>query len=324
MPYPSLFNPNKWFINQHIQTMGAKWLGRNLFVKTYGEILKLPDSDFTELAWTEKPAPNNTKPIVVLLHGLHGSKESHYIQSMFKAIKQKGWIGVLIHFRGCGDEPNRFPHSYHGGFTKDLDYFTLQLKSRYPSCDLGIIGYSLGGNVLANYLSEDNNASYKAAAIVSAPLDLASCTAKMNTGSSKVYQNYLLSMIKESIEEKIELNLITHISLDELKQISTIREFDEMITAPLHGFIDADDYYFQSSAKASLPKIDIPCLIIHAKDDPFICHESIIYKLPSLPHHITFEISEYGGHAGFISANKITKPHYWLETHIPKFLQDFL
>jgi len=324
MPHPSLFKPDRWFINQHIQTMGAKWLGRNRSIETYAEILKLPDGDFTELAWTEKPASDNKKPIIVLLHGLHGSKDSHYIKSMFSAIKQQGWIGVLIHFRGCGDEPNRFPYSYHGGFTKDLNHFTLQLKFRYPDCDLGIIGYSLGGNVLANYLSEDNDESYKAAAIISAPLDLASCSDKMNTGSSKIYQNYLLSMLKDSIEEKIELHLIKHISLAQLKKITTIREFDNMITAPLHGFIDADDYYNKSSAKKLLPNINTPCLIIHAKDDPFICHGSITDNLPILPHHITFEISENGGHAGFISANKITKPHYWLETHIPNFLQDFL
>jgi len=319
----SQFKPAWWLSNKHLQTMGAKWLSRNLSIDTIDEVLSLPDGDFADLTWTEKPTKNNTKPIVVLLHGLHGSKQSHYIKGMFKAIKQQGWIGVLIHFRGCSGRPNRFAHSYHCGYTEDIHYFTQYLNKTYQHCDLGIIGFSLGGNVLAKYLSEDSNSPYKAASIVCAPLHLESCSDKISKGSSKIYQKYLVDMLKEATQEKIELDLVNHISVNDLNRITTLREFDNEVTAPLHGFNSAEDYYHRSSSRDLLPKIKTPCLIIHAQDDPFLCHESVT-TLKTLPTNIQFEISKHGGHVGFIAGNNMTKPHYWLETRIPHFLQDFL
>jgi predicted alpha/beta-fold hydrolase len=303
--------------------MGAKWLNRQITLQTYDEVLALPDGDFADLTWTEKPSSDNKKPIIVLLHGLHGSKNSHYIKGMFQRIIEKGWIGVLIHFRGCSGRPNRFSYSYHCGYTDDIHYFTSQLEIRYPHCDLGIIGYSLGGNVLAKYLSEDTSSPYKAAAIVCAPLHLASCSDKIGQGSSKIYQKYLVDMLKDATREKIALDLVNHITIPALNSITTLREFDNAVTAPLHGFKDANDYYNRASARDLLPKVTIPCLIIHAKDDPFLCHNTVT-DLSALPDNITFEISTHGGHVGFIAGSNITKPEYWLESRIPNFLQDFL
>lgn len=323
MPEKSLFKPAWWLSNRHLQTMGAKWLNRNTSITTYDEVLTLPDGDFADLTWTEIPTKNNTKPIVVLLHGLHGSKNSHYIKGMFQRIIQKGWIGVLIHFRGCSGRPNLFSYSYHCGYTDDIHYFTSQLTKRYPQSNLAIIGYSLGGNVLAKYLSEDKNSPYKAAVVVCAPLHLASCSDKISKGSSTIYQKYLVDMLKEATREKMETGLINHISLSQLNKIITLREFDDAVTAPLHGFDSANDYYNKASAKDLLPNITTPCLIIHAKDDPFLCNKTIT-DVSALPNNITFEISEHGGHVGFISGRNITKPEYWLEARIPHFLQDFL
>lgn len=320
------FKPAKWLSNPHVQTMLAKFLNRNEIIPSINEVLELPDGDFVDLAWTEIPQANNTKPIIVLLHGLQGSKNSHYIKSMFKAIKQQGWIAVLIHFRGCSGKPNRLAHSYHSGYTYDIHYFTQQLKTRYQQCKLAIIGYSLGGNVLTKYLAEAKNSPYACATVICAPLHLASCSAKINSGSSKIYQKYLIDMLKQSTEEKIKLGLIQDISLNALKQLKTMRDFDNSVTAPLNSFTSAEHYYSESSGINVLNKIAQPCLIIHAEDDPFLSHEHITH-IDYLPENITFEISTHGGHVGFLSTNitdKSLKPVYWLETRVPQFLQDYL
>lgn len=319
----SNFKPAKYLSNPHIQTMVAKWLNRNQVVPTFNETLELPDNDFVDLTWTEIPRNNNTKPIIVLLHGLQGSKNSHYIKSMLSAIKAKGWIGVLIHFRGCSGKPNKKAHSYHSGFTHDIHYFTEQLTIRYPDCKFAIIGYSLGGNVLIKYLAETQNTPYSCATVICAPLHLASCSEKINRGFSKIYQKYLLDMLKQATEEKIQLGLIDNISLKELEQMKTMLDFDNKVTAPLNGFENAEHYYQASSGINVLKQINTPCLIIHAKDDPFISHQHVT-SIDSLPENIIFEVSDYGGHVGFLSSEKLFKPQYWLDTKVPQFVQDFL
>jgi len=309
--------------NPHLQTMVAKWLNRSDNVTTKTEVLTLPDGDFIDLCWTEIPTTNNTKPIVVLLHGLQGSQHSHYIKSMFKAIRNKGWIGVLIHFRGCSGRPNKLAKSYHSGFTDDIEYFTQQLQIRYQHCKFAIIGYSLGGNVLTRYLAKVPHSPYACATMICAPFHLASCSKKINKGSSKIYQKYLLDMLKYVTEEKIKLGLITHISLAELKQLKTMWDFDDKVTAPLNNFTSAEHYYNKCSGIHVLPTITHPALVIHAKDDPFLCHNEIM-NIKHLPNNIRFEISEHGGHVGFLSGKRLLKPEYWLETKVVNFLQDYL
>lgn len=317
------FTPAKGLSNPHIQTMLAKYLNRKSFVPTVKETLELPDGDFVDLAWTEVPSSDNTKPIVVILHGLQGCEYSHYIKSMFAAIVKKGWIGVLIHFRGCSGRANRLAHSYHSGYTKDIRYFTEQLEYRYPHCKLSVIGYSLGGNVLTRYLSETPNSPYQSATVICAPLHLASCSEKINKGFSKIYQSYLLTMLKKATADKIKLGLIKHLSLYDLKNIKTMWDFDHNVTAPLNGFNSADHYYNEVSGINILHKITKPCLIIHAQDDPFLSNEHIM-SIDNLPSNIHFEVSTTGGHVGFLSGDSLFKPSYWLETRVPKFLQDFL
>ncbi|WP_426369650.1 hydrolase [Pseudocolwellia sp. HL-MZ7] len=319
----SNFTPAKGLSNPHMQTMVAKWLTQKDLIPTVRETLELPDGDFVDLTWTETPEASDTKPIVVLLHGLQGCEYSHYVKSMFKAVVQKGWIGVLIHFRGCSGKPNRLAHSYHSGFTYDIRYFTEQLKSRYQHCKFAAIGYSLGGNVLTKYLAETPDSPYECATVICAPLHLSSCSAKINSGFSKIYQNYLLKLLKRETEKKIKLGIIKSITLSELKHIKTMWEFDNKVTAPLNGFDNAEHYYSESSGIKVLNQITKPCLIIHAQDDPFLSHKEIT-AINTLPDNVTFEVSTTGGHVGFLTGNSPFKPQYWLATKVPQFLQDFL
>lgn len=319
----SSFSPAWWLKNPHLQTVAAKFIRRNYILKTTDETLELPDGDFIDLAWTEQVSPSCSRPIVAVLHGLEGSKNSHYAKGMLSAIKAKGWVGVLMHFRGCSGRPNRMAKSYHSGQTCDVDYFSQYLASHYPKAPKAILGFSLGGNVLAKYLAEQKQNIYQAACVICAPLDLSSCCDRINQGFSRVYQKYLVDMLRASTIEKIDAKLLTDIDVNKLNKIRTIRDFDQMVTAPINGFIDANDYYQKASGREVLAQITTPCLIIHATDDPFLCNENIT-AISSLPKQITFEVSDYGGHVGFIAGKNPFKPKFWLEQRIPEFFKRYL
>ncbi|MBL4942431.1 MAG: hydrolase [Colwellia sp.] len=319
----SKFKPAWWLRNAHFQTLAAKFFRRKHKLVTNTETLELPDGDFIDLAWTEQPQKNNTRPIVVMLHGLEGSKDSHYAKGMLTAIKDRGWIAVLMHFRGCSGKPNRQASSYHSGDIRDIGYLTEHLMARYQQCVFSVLGFSLGGNVLTRYLAKVPNNPYRCAAVICAPLDLASCSARINQGLSRFYQKYLLQMLKDSTLKKITTKVINNIKETQLKAIKTIHDFDEQVTAPLNGFTSAQHYYQQASGSQVIEKIQQPCLFIHAADDPFLNHQSSLPK-QKLPKHLTFEVSNHGGHVGFIHGNNPFKPQYWLEQRVPDFLSDHL
>ena len=319
----SHFKAAWWLTNRHMQTIAAKWLRRNEKLNTLIETIELPDGDFIDIAWTEKPQADNNRPIVVILHGLEGSVDSHYVKGMLATLKQKGWIGLLMHFRGCSGRANRQAAAYHSGDTRDITYLATMLKNNYPHCPLFLIGFSLGGNVVARYIAHNVNNPFTAATIVCAPSHLASCSLRINQGFSKLYQSYLVNMLKNSTQLKIDSQLITTINTTALKKVKTMKEFDQLVTAPINGFKDADDYYHQMSGLNNLTSIVQQCLIIHAIDDPFLNHQEIISN-ELLPQNITFELTEKGGHMGFITGNNPLKPIYWLEERIPTFIEQFL
>lgn len=323
MLYHSQFKAAWWLANPHLQTIAAKFLRRKDHLATINETLELPDGDFIELAWTEIPAANNARPVVVVLHGLEGSVNSHYAKGMLTAIKAQGWIGVLMHFRGCSGQPNRFGRSYHSGDTRDIDHLSSLLHQRYPKCPLSIIGFSLGGNVLARYLASKPENPYKAAVIICAPLHLSSCSDRINQGFSKVYQKYLIDMLKQRTREKIALKLITELDETALAKINTIRDFDHYVTAPVNGFTSAEDYYQQMSGRDLLADIHQPCLVIHAMDDPFLSHSHITPE-GVLPATTRFELCRQGGHVGFITGKNPLKPKYWLEHRVPTYLMEYI
>lgn len=330
MFYKSKFKAAWWLTNPHFQTIAAKLFRRKKHIATSLETIELPDGDFIDLAWTERPVSINSnssksknKPIVVVLHGLEGSKDSHYSRGMLATIKKNQWIGLLMHFRGCSGRPNRQAQSYHSGDTRDITYLTQLLKERYPNTPLAIVAISLGANVLTRFLAEVPNNPYKAACAICTPLDLASCSARVNVGFSKVYQKYLVDMLRNSMLEKVALNLLPNVEAKRLNKIKTILAFDEYVTAPLNGFDNAADYYDKVSGIHTIASIKQPCLFIHSKDDPFLNHQKTV-PTDKLPSNITFEITKKGGHVGFVSGNNPFKPVYWLDQRVPEYLQQYI
>ena len=314
------FKPAWWMTNRHVQTIMPRFF--RPFHHTRYELAQLdtPDGDFIELAWS---LPHNeTAPLAVVLHGLEGNINSFYAKGMMKALKKQGFAVVLMHFRNCSTEVNRLPRAYHSGDTADLAFFINHLKQQFTARPIVAVGFSLGGNVLAKYLGEEQiHCPLSAAAVISAPYDLSSSSDVIRKSLGKIYQKYLLDRMKKSMQRKLpQIKQQIPITTDQLMEIDDLLEFDNQLTAPLHGFESAHDYYEKASAMPYLKNIAKPTLIIHAKDDPMLS----IKAVPSsqdVSKHVTLRISEKGGHVGFISGNNPFKPVYWLEQVVPNYFK---
>ncbi|MCW8419338.1 hydrolase [Fluoribacter dumoffii] len=316
----SKFKPDWWLINGHSQTLYRTLTHRvKPFIDSY-ERLELPDGDFIDLAWKTNGL-NDNAPLIILLHGLGGNVDSVYVATLFDAFHKAGYRSVLMNFRGASGEPNRLPRLYHGGDTKDLDFLLHILKLREPATKKAVVGVSLGGNILLKWLGETGYQSLIDAAVaVSVPFLLQNVVQKINKGFSRVYQASLLEKLRRVFLEKIDMiKYQLPLSKQKLYSIKTLIEFDEQITAPLHGFASANEYYQQCSSRQYLSQIKTPTLIIHALDDPFMTPD-ILPTSKELSSDIILELSQHGGHVGFIAQ----KRHFWLEQRIPIFLMEFL
>ncbi len=319
MIHPSRFQPSWWARNAHLQTILARYLHRQR-QHYQNERLDLPDGDFIDLAWA-MPLQDEARPLIVLFHGLEGDVQSHYVQGMMAALHHQGWQPVLMHFRGCSGEPNRLLRAYHSGETEDAAFVLSTLRQRFPGRVMAAIGYSLGGNMLVNYLAKYHRNPLCAAVVVSAPLQLAACADRINRGFSRVYQRYLLDRMKLNWQRKLARHRHAGIDTD-INAIASLREFDNRLTAPIHGFNDADDYYRRCSGLPRLADIITPTLVLHAADDPFMT-DAVIPEADALPPAITYELSRHGGHVGFMHGAP-WRPRYWLEHRIPGWLQQHL
>jgi predicted alpha/beta-fold hydrolase len=314
---PDAFKPAWWCRGAHCQTLWPYLLRRAPRVRLRRERLELPDGDFLDLDWTDG---SSQAPTIVVLHGLEGSSNSKYARGMLAAVQARGWRGVLMHFRGCSGEPNRLARSYHSGETGDLAHMLETLRGRAP---LAAVGYSLGGNVLLKYLSEAGKRSPLAAAVaVSVPYRLAHSAQRLERGFSRVYQWSLMRRLRASVQRKRRL-IPLPIATSNLSRLRTFRDFDEHVTAPLHGFRGADHYYAVASSRQYLGAIAVPTLLIHALDDPFMTSDT-----PPTPAELSattrLELYPCGGHVGFVSGDAPWRPRYWLEQRIPAFLDPHL
>lgn len=307
-----------WIRNPHLQTVWPALLRRPPDVPLTRERVELPDGDFVDLDW----AGGGDGPLVLVLHGLEGSSRSPYVRGLLAAVTARGWRGVVLHFRGCSGEPNRLARGYHSGETQDLASIVELLRKREPYARLAAVGYSLGGNVLLKWLGEQGSrAPLFAAAAISVPLVLSDAVARLHSGMSRVYERRLLNSLRRSLTAKIRC-VSMPLGDEVLATLRSMRDFDETVTAPLHGFAGADDYYARSSSRPFLRDIAVPTLIVHAADDPFMT-PAVIPESHELAPCVTLEVSPRGGHVGFIHGLP-WRPRYWLEERIPAYLEPLL
>jgi len=322
----SEFTPARWLKNRHAQTIypALPWSWRSSPALRRQE-LELPDGDITAVDWlVEGDDLVGTSPLLVILHGLEGSAESSYARMLMEAALNLGWRSCVLHFRDCGDYRNRLPRRYHAGETNDLRHF-LETLHKYPESaenagPVIAVGYSLGGNVLLKYLGESmDETPLRAATAVCVPLNLHKCAEALKQGFSKLYQRYLLKRMKESVERKFDRHTA---AFDWNKAMSarTFAEFDDWVTAPLHGFEGMQDYYDRCSSVNFLASIERPTLVINALDDPFMTPE-VIPSEDMLSTHVTLEVAAAGGHVGFIDGGTPWNPTFYLPDRILGFLQ---
>ena len=324
----SCFIAPRWLKNPHAQTMFPSlpwaWPSRPNLRR---ESLELPDGDVTAVDWSiDSDSLTDSSPLLVILHGLEGSAESSYARMLMDTVIDRGWRACVLHFRDCGDYRNRLPRRYHAGETNDLRHFLDVLQAQREACGnpgpLLAVGYSLGGNVLLKYLGESGSDTPLAAATaVCAPLDLHACSKALNTGFSKLYQSYLLKRMKNSVTEKFDPHTAAF-DWDRAMQSTTFAEFDDAVTAPLHGFDGMQDYYDRCSATHFLDRIERPSLVINSLDDPFMTPD-VIPDASKLSDCVTLEVAEKGGHVGFINGGTPWRPTFYLPQRILEFLEPF-
>lgn len=255
-----------------------------------------PDGDFIDLDWIDGPAD---APLVAMFHGLEGSSRSHYAVTLMNAVRARGWCGVVPHFRGCGGALNRLPRAYHSGDSAEIDWILRRLKGAHGG-PLYAAGISLGGNALLKWLGESGAAArdvIAAAAAVSAPLDLMAAGTALDRGFNLVYVRHFLTTLKRKSRAKLAMfpGLFDGARMAAAR---TLREFDDAVTAPLHGFRDTDDYWTRASSKPLLAGIAVATLLINARNDPFLPEQALPADADLAPH-VTPEFPAHGGHVGF-------------------------
>ena len=314
------FSPAWWVRGPHAQTLWSQFFRRRLAPALREERLTTPDGDHLYLYHHDLGVG---RPRVLLLHGLEGSSNSHYVSGIVSKAARRGWSTTVLVFRGCGPELNSAPRMYHSGETTDLRFVVDLLIDRAPRDRLFLTGVSLGGNVVLKFLGEAASrtpSQIRAAAAVSVPYDLEAGCRALQQGFARMYDRHFL----KSLRRKALRKLAQHPDLFDLEKLTaarTIEDFDDAVTGPIHGFTGSHDYYTRSSSIAFLAPIHVPTLLLSAEDDPFL-PRSVLKKVrdiaranPKLQVHFT----EAGGHVGFLGGHIPFRPVYWGEERIMAF-----
>ena len=320
MHKPDDFRAAWWLPGPHAQTLWASVCRFTPQPLYHRQRLELSDGDFLDIDWSQ-PVPADDSALVLILHGLEGSSRSGYVRGLVATLQHCNVQCVVLNFRGCSGEPNRLQRTYHSGETGDLDQVVRWLHHHYPGRAIAVVGYSLGGNVLLKWLGERGRAApVAAAAAICVPMQLNVCADRMERGFSRVYLWQLVRGLRTKIKRKFALRPGS-VDLARVARCRGFWSFDECVTAPLHGFTSAADYYQRSSARPYIRHIARPTLLVHAADDPFMTC-AVLPRPHELSASVTLQVSERGGHVGFIEGRGVfgLLPNYWLESRISAFI----
>jgi hypothetical protein len=299
MTQPALaYRAPKWLPGGHAQTIYP------VLIKAPApayrrERWETPDGDFIDLDWLDGP---DDAPLVLLFHGLEGSSDSHYATALMAAARERGWTGVVSHFRGCSGEPNRLPRAYHSGDSDEVDWVLRRLRQQFAARTIFVVGVSLGGNALLKWLGESEQSAaqlIRAAAAVSAPMDLTICGHHLGRGFNRIYTQHFLATMKKNAAEKLA-RFPGIFDGHRMERARNLYEFDDAVTAPLHGFLGADDYWQRASAKPLLRSIEIPTLLLNAQNDPFLPAHALP-RPDEVSTTVRLEFPREGGHVGFVT-----------------------
>jgi predicted alpha/beta-fold hydrolase len=302
------FRAPPWLPGGNLQTIWAARMARShqgprpAFRR---ERWESPDGDFIDVDFADSPGGAGgpevqSPPMLVLFHGLEGSSSSHYALSFADAARQRGMAYAVPHFRGCSGELNRAPRAYHSGDFEEIGWVLDRLRARTAE-PLLVVGISMGGNALLRWAEEAGETARhtaRAVAAISSPIDLAAGGDAIGRGFNRlVYTRMFLHTMKPKALAKLR-QFPGLFDAERLKSARTLYEFDDVFTAPLHGFTGTDDYWSRGSAKPHLHRIRIPALVLNARNDPFVPHGSLP-RAQEVGRHVTLWQPPHGGHVGF-------------------------
>ena len=306
-----------WLPGAHLQTIVPALLTPRAPLRYRRERWDTPDGDFIDV--DRLPAAAGA-PTLLVFHGLEGSAQSRYVLGLMAEAAARGWQGIAPHFRGCGGTPNRAPRFYHSGDSAEVDWVVRRIAGdRVSGAPLVVAGISLGGNMLLKWLGEHGEAAREfvvGAAAISAPMDLSAGGASLGRGFNRIYARMFLRTLKA----KSRLKLQTHAGLfdrDRMEAARDLHAFDDVVTAPLHGYRDADDYWLRASSKPLLGRIAVPTLLLNARNDPFL-PGTALPRQDEVAACVTREFPAHGGHVGFVDAGP--DGGAWMPRRVVRFL----
>ncbi|WP_196893890.1 YheT family hydrolase [Aureivirga marina] len=314
----SSYNPSFYFKNNYLNT-----IYKTLFVdeEIYYDRKRIltKDGDFLDLDFSV----NDNNVLAICIHGLEGSSESKYMKSTIKTLNKHHIDAVAINLKGCSGELNHQFSAYHSGMTSDVEDVINHILDNYSYEKIVIIGFSLGGNLTLKYIGERGiiNNKIKAAVAVSVPCDLHDSAIELAKTKNRIYMNVFLKTLKAKLIEKARRYPEKNINIEQVEKIKNFYDFDNLYTAPAHGFKDAEDYWKKSSSIHFLPNIQTPTLLINAQDDSFLSKTCFPFEIAKENPYFFLETPIYGGHVGFnTSFNE--KKYKWSEHRILKFIQE--
>lgn len=306
-----------WLRHPHVQTVAPRLDPRRFGVGTEHLRHELPDGDFVDVYWLNRQRPG---PLFILLPGMQGTQDSPYIRAMCGELSKRGLRAAVLCHRG-GALPNRQAAFYHAGFTEHLAWLVALLREQEPHTPLYAVGFSLGGSMLIRYLAQTGQASgLVAGAAVSLTFSLASTARRACEGINQLYQLRVLESYKRTARGKAHLPEFAS-RLGSLSGLRSIQAFDELFTAPLHGFRDAEDYYQRCSSRQFLSRLEQPFLILNAEDDPLVARDTLP-GARELREHVRLELTPHGGHLGFLGWQPSGLAYYPPTRLISYFLQE--
>jgi predicted alpha/beta-fold hydrolase len=320
-----LYCPPRWLPNNHAQTIVPALFARRPAVDYRRERWGTPDGDFIDLDWLtdreDGAAAAADAPLLVLFHGLEGSSDSHYARVLMAAARERGWRGVVPHFRSCSGSINLMPRFYHLADSDEVDWVLRRLRGVHRG-PIVVVGVSLGGNVLLRWLGERcQDASFiAAAAAISTPLDVHAGGRALSQGFAMVYTLSFLKTLKRKGLQKLD-QYPGLFDRDAMLASRTMYEYDNIVTAPLHGFRNAEDYWTRATTRPLLPHVAVPTLVLNARNDPFLPSAALPTRA-EVSEAIELDQPEYGGHVGFMTGPFPGRID-WLSRRIFSYLAPF-
>ncbi len=300
------YRPPSWLRNGHLATIYPALFRKIRLPRSYNrERISTEDDDFLDLDWLKQ----GCRRLVIISHGLEGSSNRPYVQGMAHAFSTFDFDVLAWNYRGCSEEMNRSLTMYHSGATSDL-HLVIEHSIAQGYEEIYLVGFSLGGNLTLKYLGERQPPEEVIKSVVySVPLDLSAGSDHISQRGNWMYEQRFLKSLRRKLRVKKEQ--FPELDISRLEDVDTLRMFDDLFTAPIHGFEGAEDYYQRCSSKYFIKAITVPTLVVNALNDPFLPHQSLDPSLFEGSSSVMFERPQHGGHCGFASYDN--RPWYWSE-----------